>query len=389
MWNLLDNQAERDMPLLTTADWLKFVVGRSSADQVELTHIMAKILLRARWADACCQKMFSGWKISQRARRAMEHELDAMTASCDKARRSAHRDRVLLSEARIQSSELQVEMREDVEALELRLKETGEQLCEVKTRLVHVKEATAASKARADRQVAQLAIEKAATVDAMRELRNNVAELNEALGLSHVEEARLCTLGVELREQVAALTNEKETNMVSWARDNRARDATIEALKRVDESRATELEALKAELARVRGALAAVVVLPGAGVTSSGQTGGVQVQPIPEDPAVTRLHLGMDTPYVDNALQVEARRGREPMGDTRREDRAVGAGIMLTPSRIPSSPLGFQDPGQSSSQGLTALTQNVISGKAVHLIGARITPEDVKKIGRASCRERV
>ena len=204
----------------------------------------------------------------------MEHELDAMTATCDKARRSAHRDRVLLSEARIQSSELQVEMREDVEALELRLKETGEQLCEVKTRLVHVKEATAASKARADRQVAQLAIEKAATVDAMRELRNNVAELNEALGLSHVEEARLCTLGVELREQVAALTNEKETNMVSWARDNRARDATIEALKRADESRATELEAIKAELARVRGALASVAVLPGAGVTSSGQTGG-------------------------------------------------------------------------------------------------------------------
>jgi len=43
MWNLLNNQAERDMPLLSTADWLKFVVGRSSADQVELTHIMAKI----------------------------------------------------------------------------------------------------------------------------------------------------------------------------------------------------------------------------------------------------------------------------------------------------------------------------------------------------------
>jgi hypothetical protein len=28
---------------------------------------------------------------------------------------------------------------------------------------------------------------------------------------------------------------------------------------------------------------------------------------------------------------------------------------------------------------LTALTQNVISGKAIHLIGARITPEEVKK----------
>jgi len=51
-----------------------------------------------------------------------------------------------------------------------------------------------------------------------------VAELNEALGLSHVEEARLCALGVELREQVAALAGEKETNLISWARDKR--DAT-------------------------------------------------------------------------------------------------------------------------------------------------------------------
>ena len=45
-----------------------------------------------------------------------------------------------------------------------------------------------------------------------KRIKNSVAELNEALGLSHVEEARLCALGVELREQVAALTSEKETN---------------------------------------------------------------------------------------------------------------------------------------------------------------------------------
>jgi hypothetical protein len=84
MWNLLNNQGEKNMPLMSTADWLKFVVGRSSADQVELTHVMAKILLRARWADACCQKMFSGWKVSHRRRREMERALDVMTASCDK-----------------------------------------------------------------------------------------------------------------------------------------------------------------------------------------------------------------------------------------------------------------------------------------------------------------
>ena len=79
--------------------------------------------------------------------------------------------------------------------------------------------------------MAQLASEKDAAVDSMRELRNSVAELNEALGLSHVEEARLCALGVELREQVAALINEKETNRVSWSRDKRDRDATIGALE--------------------------------------------------------------------------------------------------------------------------------------------------------------
>ena len=73
------------------------------------------------------------------------------------------------------------------------------------------------------------------------------------------------------------------------------------------------------------------------------------------------------------------RREREFTGDTRGKERAVRAGIMLTPSRLQSSPLGFQDSGQSSSQGLTALTQNVISEKAIHLIGARISPEDVKK----------
>jgi len=104
IWNLLDNQGEGHMPLFSTADWLKFVVGRSSADQVELTIVMAKILLRARWADACCQKMFSGRKMLHRRHREIERELDAMTASCDKAHRSAHRDRVLLSESSPASS---------------------------------------------------------------------------------------------------------------------------------------------------------------------------------------------------------------------------------------------------------------------------------------------
>jgi hypothetical protein len=41
----------------------------------------------------------------------MERELDAMTASCDAARPNEHRYRVLLTESRIQSSELQEKMR--------------------------------------------------------------------------------------------------------------------------------------------------------------------------------------------------------------------------------------------------------------------------------------
>jgi predicted flap endonuclease-1-like 5' DNA nuclease len=94
-------------------------------------------------------------------------------------------------------------MREDLERLEDRLREANEQV-------VRAKEAAVASKARGYRQE--------------REGRNNrryerVEELNEALGLSNVEEARLYTLGVELPDQVAALHNEKEQNLISWARD--------------------------------------------------------------------------------------------------------------------------------------------------------------------------
>jgi hypothetical protein len=63
---------------------------------------------------------------------------------------------VLLTESRIQSSELREEMRSDVEALTVRLQEANEQVCELKTRMIGVKEAAVANKARSDRQVAQL-----------------------------------------------------------------------------------------------------------------------------------------------------------------------------------------------------------------------------------------
>jgi len=48
-WNLLDTQGEEGTPLLSIADWLKFVVGRSTIDQGRSTPIMTKVFLRARW----------------------------------------------------------------------------------------------------------------------------------------------------------------------------------------------------------------------------------------------------------------------------------------------------------------------------------------------------
>jgi hypothetical protein len=54
---------------------------------------------------------------------------------------------------------------------------------------------------------------------------------------------------VELRKQVAALTSEKEHNLISWARERRNRDSYIGALELQDASKATELDAVNAELA--------------------------------------------------------------------------------------------------------------------------------------------
>ena len=79
---------------------------------------------------------------------------------------------------------------------------------------------------------------------------------------------------MELREQVAALTSEKETNRVSWSRDKRDSDATIGTLELQGTFKATELEAVKAELTRVRSELAATTTLLGTRVISSGQSEG-------------------------------------------------------------------------------------------------------------------
>jgi len=185
----------------------------------------------------------------------MERKLEGMTAACDAARRCGLRDKEALAESRNQSSELQEEMRSDVEAITLSLQETKEEVANLKTRLASSKEAATANKARSDRQVAQLVGEKDAAAVEVKEFRVESAELNDALGLSHAEEARLSALGVELQEQLAALTVEKEQSVVSWARERRDRDAIIGAMELQNASKTTELDEAKAELNCLRSEL--------------------------------------------------------------------------------------------------------------------------------------
>jgi len=117
------------------------------------------------------------------------------------------------------------------------------------------------------------------------------------LGLSHAVEARLCSLGIELREQVAILTSEKEQNLISWTKDRWERDSINKALELQDASKTTELDAVKAKLTRVRNELEAATLRSSTRVTSAGQPSGIQVQPLHGDPVVTKLQLGVNTPY--------------------------------------------------------------------------------------------
>ena len=165
---------EEGTPLLSIADWLKFMVGRSTADQGALTRIMTKVLLRARWTENLCQALYDGWAISSDKRMSVVADLERMTDSCDVARRKTLRVTEQLQESKDQSSDLQVEMREDLGRLEDRLRDANEQLFDCKSQLGRAKEAAVAIKARSDRQVAQLASEKDAAVDSVRELRNSV-----------------------------------------------------------------------------------------------------------------------------------------------------------------------------------------------------------------------
>jgi len=108
--------------------------------------------------------MYNGWKFAVMRGQVRERNLVKMTAACDASRRSGLRDKEALAEARNQSSELQEEMRLDVEALTLSLQEAKDQVASLKVRLTSTKEKAAADKLRSDRQVAQFVGEKDALV---------------------------------------------------------------------------------------------------------------------------------------------------------------------------------------------------------------------------------
>jgi hypothetical protein len=78
------------------------------------------------------------------------------------------------------------------------------------------------------------------------------------------------------------------------------------------------------------------------------------------------MHMMMDTPVVGGGTALVG----SPMGD-----RAIGSGIPMTPMWRPSS----QDlepkklPVESTSEGLTAIAQQMISGPPVYLTGSLVT----------------
>ena len=76
-----------------------------------------KGLLRARWTQNLCQALYDGWAWSIYKRMSV-YDLERMTDSCDVARRKTFRVTEQLQESKDQSSDLQVEMREDLEQLE-------------------------------------------------------------------------------------------------------------------------------------------------------------------------------------------------------------------------------------------------------------------------------
>ena len=124
LWNLLDNKSEEQLPIMTFAEWLKFVQGRSHRDQERLKMIMTRVLLRFRWLDRVGQILYRGWHASYEQRRALERKLEFAIKDLDAARRSGYKVQLMLAHSQTQSRELQAEMIEDCALLQKKLEES-------------------------------------------------------------------------------------------------------------------------------------------------------------------------------------------------------------------------------------------------------------------------
>ena len=149
IWNLLDDKSEEQLPLMTIVEWLNFTQGRSQVDQQRTGRATS----------------------SSELRRGADRKLEVSVRGLDAARRSGHKDRIMLMEFQTQSRDLQAEMREDIERLQ-------EQLTDSESQVVDLK---------ADLAVEQLA-EATRRINA---LQVEEVVLKDALGRSQAEEIRL------------------------------------------------------------------------------------------------------------------------------------------------------------------------------------------------------
>ena len=168
IWNLLDVGSGEQVPLLTLAEWLNFLRGRSQKDQERMQLIMVRVLLRARWMDKASQIMYRGWHAALELRRAAERKLEVSVRSLDAARRGGHKDRLMLNEFQRESWSLQLEMWEDVARLVERLAESEH-----------------------DRKIKAMRVEE--------------ITLKDALGRSQAEETRLCEEVTDYRKRLVAV----------------------------------------------------------------------------------------------------------------------------------------------------------------------------------------
>ena len=152
IWNLLDDKSEEQVPLMTFAEWLNFIRGRSQTDQKKMRLVMLRVLLRSRWMDRVCQVIYRGWHAALELRRGAERKLEMSARSLDAEHRGGHKDHLMLNEYQTQSWNLQTEMREDVGRLQERLADSESQAEDLTADLAAGKAVIAACRARAQQE---------------------------------------------------------------------------------------------------------------------------------------------------------------------------------------------------------------------------------------------